>query len=100
MVSFAVVPDAQRVVNVAFVAICTTYPDIPAHASLAPLRESDISPFTATPLIGAVSVGTLGAVVSRIICLATLYGLSDPAVNNAVILLAPSQGVRFIAWIV
>jgi len=95
-----VVPDAARVANVVFVAICTRYHDIPAAASLAPLRESAIVPVTATPLIGVMSVGTVGAVVSRITCLATLYGLSVQAVNNAVIFFVPSPGVKLIACIV
>lgn len=100
MDSFVVVPDAASVVNVLSAAICTTYHDIPAPRSLAPLRQSVIVPLTATPLIGAVSIGGVGAVVSKIICFATLYGLSVPAVNNADIFLVPSPVVRLIACIV
>lgn len=97
MVWFVVVHDAAILANVVHVLICTVYPDKPAPASVDPLRDSAMVPLTATPLIGAISVGVLGAVVSKMICLATLYGFSVPAVNNAVRFLAPSPGVRFIA---
>lgn len=95
---FVVVPVRRMLGKVCPVDSWMSYCFIPAHASLAPLRDNTISSVTSDPLTGAVSVGAIGAVVSRITCLATLYGLIFPMLNSAFIFFAPSPGVRFIAW--
>ena len=78
------------------VATSILYCDNPAHASLAPLRDNIIAPVTATPLMGVMSVGTVGAVVSNVICFVKLCdGVCCPILkNDGLMFLIPSHCVR------
>jgi hypothetical protein len=85
------------VLNVAHVLTSIIYQLKPAPVSAHPVRENGIFQLTIAPSNGCTSSVGVGAVVSSVICFATLNGLSVPLLNKADIFFIPSHGVKLIA---